>query len=338
MPDPSAAPSGPLSISSAASLIASMPADTAPPKKQDEAPAAVETEQNSEAEPIAVEETSEPSEAIAGDEADDAEPVAEELPAIDAPHSWDAEAKAKFAELPREVQQIVAARETERDKAISKAQQESAEERKKISAELAKLGTLTSTLDAHLPQWEKAFKDRWEGLDWNKVVDEVGADQALKLKMQYETERDQLQRMQYVQQTTRNAQHMEFVKGEFGKLAKLAPDLADEKTGLKNRTATIQYLIENGAVSEQFGPVAEQIKWLSAAQLVIADKARRYDEAKATALKPNHAAPKPKTPAIAPGPKQSAAPQKQRIADLSARLTKTGRIDDAVALLKARGR
>lgn len=337
-----AAGGGPLSISDAANLLASTPAANTvsqPKKKEDVQPAQnAGDETESEAEPIAAEDASEPSEAIAGDEADDAEPAAEELPAIDAPHSWDAEAKAKFAELPREAQEIIAARETERDKAISKAQQESAEERKKISAELAKLGTLTNTLDAHIPRWEQAFQDRWTGVDWTRVIDEVGAEQALKLKMQYETERDQLQRMHFVQQATRNAQHIEFVKGEFGKLAKLAPDLADEKKGAQLRPKVVQFLIENGAVSEQFGPVADQIRWLSAPQAAIAYDAMRYREAKATALKSNPVTAKSKQPAIAPGAKQAATPQKQKLADLNSRLNRTGKIDDAVALLKARSK
>lgn len=53
------------------------------------------------------------------DEAD-----ADDLPPIDPPVSWDAEAKAKFAELPRELQETVQKRETERERFVHQKSQE----------------------------------------------------------------------------------------------------------------------------------------------------------------------------------------------------------------------
>jgi uncharacterized protein YeaO (DUF488 family) len=72
------------------------------------------------------------------EEADD-EPTLEEevddLPPIDAPVSWDAEAKAKFAELPRDAQEVIAKRESEREKFVQSKSQEAA--RAKQEAEQA---------------------------------------------------------------------------------------------------------------------------------------------------------------------------------------------------------
>lgn len=58
-----------------------------------------------------------------------------EEPAIEAPKSWTAEEQAKFRELPPELQQVVARREGERDKAISQRMQTLAEERKTIESQ-----------------------------------------------------------------------------------------------------------------------------------------------------------------------------------------------------------
>jgi hypothetical protein len=63
----------------------------------------------------------------ATEEADDdtqVEEEADDLPPIDAPVSWDAEAKAKFAELPRDVQEYVAKREGERERFVQQKSQE----------------------------------------------------------------------------------------------------------------------------------------------------------------------------------------------------------------------
>ena len=61
------------------------------------------------------------------DEADDEPEIEEEaddLPPIDAPVSWDAEAKAVFASLPRDAQEIVQKREAERERFVQQKSQE----------------------------------------------------------------------------------------------------------------------------------------------------------------------------------------------------------------------
>lgn len=72
----------------------------------------------------ALEEEGEQPEAVEGEEAEDETDEEAEVPPIDAPVSWDAEAKEVFASLPREAQEIVAKREAEREKFVqSKAQE-----------------------------------------------------------------------------------------------------------------------------------------------------------------------------------------------------------------------
>ncbi len=57
------------------------------------------------------------------------EEEADDLPPIDAPVSWDAEAKAKFAELPRDTQEYLAKREGERERFVQQKSQEAARAR-----------------------------------------------------------------------------------------------------------------------------------------------------------------------------------------------------------------
>lgn len=62
----------------------------------------------------------------------DAENTPEEEP-VEAPASWTAEAKERFAQLPRETQEYIAEREAQREKAINQSKAELAEMRKSVS-------------------------------------------------------------------------------------------------------------------------------------------------------------------------------------------------------------
>src|SRR5690242_20538514 len=57
----------------------------------------------------------EPSDELTEDDITDEE-EADDLPPIEAPVSWDADAKEKFAQLPRDVQEYVQKRESERER------------------------------------------------------------------------------------------------------------------------------------------------------------------------------------------------------------------------------
>jgi hypothetical protein len=85
-----------------------------------------EEEQPAEGEPVE-------GEAEGADDEPGIEEEADELPPIDAPVSWDAEAKAKFAELPRELQETVTKRETERERFVQQKSQEAAQARQTVA-------------------------------------------------------------------------------------------------------------------------------------------------------------------------------------------------------------
>ena len=62
-----------------------------------------------------------------------ADPAVHRRP-IRAPQSWDADAKAKFEALPRDLQEVVLARESDRDKAVQRSAREAADARKLAQA------------------------------------------------------------------------------------------------------------------------------------------------------------------------------------------------------------
>lgn len=74
--------------------------------------------------PPAEEEQAEPESLEEAEDEPQVEEEADDLPPIDAPVSWDAEAKELFKSLPREAQEIVAKREGEREKFVQQKSQE----------------------------------------------------------------------------------------------------------------------------------------------------------------------------------------------------------------------
>lgn len=68
---------------------------------------------------------------------DDIEPEeeADDLPPIDAPVSWDAEAKERFAKLPREDQEYLSKREGERERFVQQKSQEAVQARRTVEQE-----------------------------------------------------------------------------------------------------------------------------------------------------------------------------------------------------------
>jgi len=340
-PDAIAADSGFLTIDQA---VANLDAADNPEKK--EAPAetdAASTEgQNTEAEPAA-EDASEPETVTADDDAEteDEQEEAEEaeLPPIDPPRFWDAEAKKRFGELPRDLQELVLAKETERDKATSKALEEAAVKRKAADGEASKIAQLNGVLDKLIPQATETFKGRWENVDWDKVVDQYGADQALKLRNQMETERSQIQQLQAVKEQADAATTSRFVAERFEQLRTVCPDLVDGKAGEDRQLKLVQFLTENTKI-----PAENIIRRASAEELSIAYDAMLYRQAKAEA-KAKTVAPKTTQPKPAATPKptvkstaapaRAASPQLARIQALQKKPRLS--VDEAVELMDLTG-
>ena len=335
-PDAIAADSAFLSIDQAVANL-----DAAEIEREDEAPADAEQPEgpNTEAEPAA-EAESEPETVTAEETAETEDGEAEgepEQPAIEPPRFWDAEAKKRFSELPHGLQELVLAKETERDKATAKAIEEAALKRKAADGEASRIAQFNGVLDKLLPQAEETFKSRWENVDWNAVVDQYGAEQALKLRNDFEREQGQLQQLQAAKQEAMEFQRTRYVEAEEAKLPELCPDLVDPKHGSERRVALGKFLLSQGAQPED-------LRNISALATSLAYDAMRFRQAQAKAKEQAAA---PRTPARQPAtqarpsvrptaaPARAGSPQQARIQQLSRKPSLT--VDEAVELLDLQG-
>lgn len=321
--------SGPLSVEQAVAALTPQPVEQEAPEAPVEAAAeAVETEGETSTPEEAEGEAEQPA------EVEEAEAEPEPVVAADPPKYWSQDAKAKFAELPPELQAVVLAQEGPREEAAAKAKAEAAAKVAAADAEVSKVSQLAQQLGEFLPQALEVFQSRWgSDPDWVAYAQEHGAEAMTLAKAQHEQELTHLQRLASAKQNADVQAHEAFVKAEFTKLADIAPDLADPTTGGEKRQAVVKYLSDNG-----IDPGS--IRNISAAEMLIAHKARLYDEAQA-ALK---ARPIPKpaaAPAVRSPVRPAAAPAQtstqRTAAQVANRFAQTRSVDDAVALLLSKG-
>lgn len=295
-------------------------ADTAPEQDQ-------ETEADTTAEDVS-------SEAEApGDADEEAETQEPETPAVDAPHWWTAEQKAKWSELSPEHQQIIAETEKNRDSAVGRLKQEAAEARKKADQEAAGLGQYRQAVEQVLSSASQTFKSRWEGVDWAAWAeqDPVAAFQG---KAQHDKEAQELQQLQTARQASENLQHQRHLESESAKLAEVAPDLADPEKGSARREEVGRFLIQTGIE-------ADNLRWISAAEMSLAYDAMRYRQlqakAKSELAKPKLKPAVPAKPALKPGAAQAGNSQQRDVDRIQNRFAQTKSREDAVALILAKG-
>lgn len=337
-PDALAADNGPLSIEQAV-------AELEKPIEQEAAPAETETppveEQNTEAEPAA-EDASEPGTAIEGEDAetDDAEAEGDEpeLPAIEPPRFWDAEAKKRFGELPRDIQELLSQNEDRSVKATSKSLQEAAEARKAATEQASNLTALRTQLDQHIQTAKSRFKSKWENVDWNATIDQYGAEQALKFKNEFEADQAAIAQAERDATVAERTDLQNFTAKEMAKLPDLAPDLADPKIAPQRFEAITKALTSAGYTPKQ-------MQWLDAFQIAAMNDALKWREANANAKAqiglPKTAA-KPAAPAR-PSVKPTAAParpgssQQVRLKSLESKFASDPSIENLEALLNAQG-
>lgn len=273
-----------------------------------------------------------------GDGEEEVEAVEPEAPEVEAPAWWKAEHKAKFKELPPELQAVVREQEQTRERLVSEAKERAATAEKQRDEDLKGVRTLAEQLNAFWPEAVQTFQSRWgeKEPDWSEVAEKYGADEAFKLKTRFETEQKQLVTLADANRRAQAEAHKAFVEAEWKVLAErapeLAPDVSDPTKGTEQRQAVIKYLekesIPKGALAN-----------ISATEMLIAHKAMLWDQAQArlsAAPKSKPATPAPKTP-VRPAAAQ-AQPSSQRSASTAAnRFAQTRSAEDAVAYLIAKG-
>jgi hypothetical protein len=265
------------------------------------------------------------------DDEDEAEDDESEQVPLAPPKFWDAEAKERFGELPRDVQEIILRKEDERNAATSRALQETAEKRKALDAEGTRIGQLMYGLDRLVPHAMATFQHRWANVDWNRMVDRHGAASALKMRNQFETEQRLLQQLHAAKSQTHGHGFRNYVASEGAKLAELAPDLAHAKLGPARKQALGKFLLE-------LGIPAARIPYLSAHEAAIAYDAMRWRngqsaaDALVNARNPAQARRTPAKPIAAAGPRST---NQARIGALSKKRELS--LEEAVELANLKG-
>lgn len=254
----------------------------------------------------------------------------DEAGGFEPPHFWSAQDKAAFAELPPHLQETVLSYERNRDTASARAIQAAAEARSRAEHAASDADEIVARLDKLLPDAEAAFGQRWpEPMDWAVLADEVGAEQAMRLKLQRDTEAEALQRMQSAKQEAEAASQQSYVANEFEKLKGVAPDLADPRHGAERRQDVVKFLADNGV------PL-ETIRGAGAIEFALAYDALRYRKAKASYAQGSKPSPGAHL-SVAPGAGTGLGSSHRRQAGVKARFSQKPSLDNAVAAILARG-
>lgn len=316
------------------SVVAELMAEALPPAVEETAqpPQAPVEAAEPEAEEPDIPEGDQPSDLDAPETASEeaGEEVEPDHPAIEPPHFWSADAKARFAELPYELQLVVQENEKAGSKATTQKLEEAALAKKAADAKAEVLASLADRIEAAAQQAETTFASRWQGMGpaaWLKLSRE-NPQQYIQLKAQYEAEHDAVQRAQTAKDAAEQVRRQTWHTEQAEALKTLAPDLVDPVRGQQNREELRTYLIANG--------VAEQdIANVGALEVTVAWKAMQFD--KLQALKPTLKS-QPKA-ALRPAAAPPAVPSAQReIQTLKNRFAQTGSREDAVALMLAEER
>lgn len=317
---------GPLSVDQAVAALTPEPVEQAAPEAPVEAAAEPE---EIEGEAKAPEDTVDEAETPVDGEEAEAEPEA--VAPADPPKYWSQDAKAKFAELPPELQAVVLAQEGPREEAAAKAKAEAAQQTQAAQAEVAKVQQLADHLNGFLPQAIETFKSKWgESPDWMAYATEYGAEAMIVAKVQHEQELALLQQTAQATERATEAAREAAVKVEFQKLAEIAPELTDPVEGPKRRTEITQFLMSEGLQ-------ADDIRNITAVEMALANDAMQWRKAQA-ALKARPT-PKPAPVAAQRSPVRPAAaaqaPAQRTTTQVANRFAQTRSVDDAVALLLA---
>lgn len=317
---------GPLTVDQAvASLLTPEPTEEQAP----EAPEAAAEEPQTEGDDQSPEDT--PDEAAEPSEGEETEAEDEPVVAAEPPKYWSKDAKEAFGKLPPDLQAVVLAQEGPREEAAAKAKAEAAERIKAADAEMSKVSQLAEQLGEFLPRAVQKFASQWGAdPDWVAYAQEHGAEAMTIAKAQYDADAADLLKLQRATEQAQAEAQTAYVKAEFAKLAEIAPELADPTEGLTRRQEITKYLVAQGVDPEG-------VRNISATEMLLAQKAMKWDAAQAAA----RAAPKPKPApppkaAVRPSPAQGQSSAQRTAQQIQNRFSQTRSVDDAVALLLAK--
>ena len=278
-----------------------------------------------------------------GDTTLEADPAVAEQPIIEPPRSWTKEARERFAALPRETQEYIAAREQERDREVRRSQNEAAEQRKAFEAQRQAAEQARLQYEQQLPALMQTLQDQQLGQFPDvRTIDDVNrlAQEDPFRYLQWDAHQKrvaavnlELRSAQERQAKDMEAQWASYIRSENNLMAERVPELADSKKAAELTTKAVDTLRDLGFTDMELAELASGRKAIPIydhrLQLLILDGVK-YRDAKKTA---SIAQPKPVPPVQRPGvasPKGAA--MSEQIQALSAKLENTGSLKDAVAL------
>jgi hypothetical protein len=257
---------------------------------------------------------------------------------IEPPNGLTRAEKELFSQLPLEAQQMIARRESDRDKAFTQKTQEIAEHRKALESTFQEIGAERQRYAENLEQLlfvAAPEAQRFAQIDWQRLATEQPAEY---VKMTAERDalrgrigaiQQQLEGVRAQQQQMRAYEFQERRQTEAQRLVEKIPDFADAEKGPKKIQEMRQFLARQGFSPQEIGQAIDH------RMLVVTDMAMRLERMqnarKQAETKQNGRAPSVQRPG---SPRQgSDSRAAQRRADKMAALSKSGSEKDAISYL-----
>jgi hypothetical protein len=203
--------------------------------------------------------------------------VEPEVPAIEPPVSWNADAKERFKALPPDLQKYVAERESERDRGLSKTQQETAEAKKAAEAERIAVNqerqALHQRLSASIGYAETTDPVIAEGrkTDWPRFIRENPAEGMAKL-VEYQQRESALKQQVAMREDLQNRMAQDALRKAEDELATKLDFWKDKDKRSTFQSELRKYLVNEGYSSEEIAAVSD------ARAIVLGRKAMLYDQ------------------------------------------------------------
>lgn len=313
------------------------PVEQAAPEEDESAPVDEADESAEEADAAAPDDEQEPRGEEEGDDTPEEAPIAP-------PRSLSKAEKAVFAALPREHQEVWAARERARDLDISQRQNKLAEQQKAFEAKSQEAEQARKQYEDALPQLLQVIQAQanaefpdiksWDDLRALAEKDPVRYNRYQVLSAQAQAVTQENEASSQRKQAELLKQFQAFTAAEAAKFLESAPEFNDPKKGPALRAEVRTYLEDAG-----FAPDEQKALWdgkpMSAHDhrfQTLVYKAMRFDKAQ----KAVKTAERPKQPAQQPGTARTKGEaQSAQLATLSQKLDRSGSRADALRLMRA---
>ncbi len=278
----------------------------------------------------------------------EAQPPAEQADAIEPPRSWSKERKEEFKALPPSLQEYVIQRETERDTALRRGQNDTATLRQTLDAEKAALEQerqqYAQILPALMQQLQQQQMGEFADIRTQQDVDNLARNDWQRFAM-WQAHQMKVQNMNQMAQANYQRQQQEytskwnqFAQNEDNLFAADMPEMNDPVQAKEIATKAVTLLRDTGFSDDDLNKL-----WSGQASVSLRDnriqkiiaKAARYDAAKAGVPAKKAALPASRT--LRPGtPAERASDAQVNLDSLTKNLEASGKWKDGAELLLAR--